>query len=102
MDEVAAERMEQLRLKEEMAVARDNEEKMYADLWYADMAAKAKREEEETKKQMDRNKDVLETLQRQMAALESQKDEEKRLKEEESQLLVTFSSVVALPFSASS
>ena len=55
---------------------------------YADMMAKAKREEEDTKRQMAANKDTLEVLQRQVAALEAQKQIEKALIEEEAEILV--------------
>jgi hypothetical protein len=38
MDEVAAERMDQMRIKEEEKIIQQEEEKIYADLWYADIA----------------------------------------------------------------
>ena len=83
--------MEQLRIKSEQEQAVKEEEDMYAKLWYADMETKAQREEEETKKQMQANRDTLEVLQRQMAALEAQKQQEKYLVEEEARILVSFS-----------
>ena len=87
-DQVAAERLEQLKIKEDMEAAKQEEEKLFADLWYADMMAKARKEEEQTQRQMSANRDMLNTLNKQMAALEAQKLEEARLKEEEAQLLV--------------
>ena len=88
-DQIAAERMEQLRLKAEHEKELQEQEDMYARLWYADIEAKARREEEETKKQMKANKEMLEVLQRQMAALEEQKRQEKLLVEEEARILVS-------------
>ena len=38
MDEVAAERMEQMRIKEEQKLINEEEDKIYADMWYADIA----------------------------------------------------------------
>jgi len=87
MDQIAAERMEQLRIKSEREEEQKAEDEMYAELWYADMQAKARREEEETKKQMLANRDTLEVLQRQMAALEAQRQQEKLLVEEEARIL---------------
>ncbi len=88
-DLVAAERMKQLQIKDDMEAAQRADEQMFADLWRADMEAKAKREDEETKRQMSANRDMLEVLNKQMAALEAQKQEERRLKEEEAALLVS-------------
>lgn len=87
-DEVCVERLEQLRLKAAMEEEKKAEEQMYADLWYKDIAAKAEREELEAKAQHARNQDVLRTLQIQKASLEAQKDEARRLKQEEARLLV--------------
>ena len=39
-DQVAAERMEQLRIKEDIEQQRKAEDDMYAKLWYDDMEAK--------------------------------------------------------------
>lgn len=50
--------------------------------------AKAKREEEDERKRMEGNLETLAVLQKQMAALEAQKEEEKKLIEEEAELLV--------------
>ncbi len=88
-DEVAEERMEQLRIRNEMEARQKEEDDMYAKLWYADMEAKMKREEAETQRQMSANKDTLEVLQMQVAALEEKKEQEKALVAEEAQLLVS-------------
>ena len=87
-DEVAAERIDQLRIKAHMEEDQRAEDQMYADLWHADMMAKAQREEAETKRQMSANMETLSVLNKQMAALEAKKEEERRLKEEEAALLV--------------
>ncbi len=76
-------------MKTDMEREKQAEEKMYADLWYADMQAKAKREEMETQQQMSANRETLQILNKQMAALEAQKKEEKRLQDEEARLLVS-------------
>lgn len=86
-DEVCAERMEQLRIKAEMDREHDADERMYADLWEQDRLNKAAREENESKEKRKRDLDTLDTLRMQMAALEAQKADEKKLKEEEAQLL---------------
>ena len=53
------------------------------------MMAKAKREEDDTRRQMMANRDTLEVLQRQVAALEAHKQNEKALVEEEARILVS-------------
>ena len=52
------------------------------------MAAKAKREEEDTRRQMAANMETLSVLQKQKAALEAKKQEEKQLIQEEAMLMV--------------
>jgi len=88
-DEVCVERLEQLRIKEEIEAERCQEEQMYAKLWEEDMLAKAQREERDAKAAHERNAEVLSVLRKQMAALEATKEEAKRLVEEEAQLLVS-------------
>lgn len=61
------------------------------------MMSKAKREEEDTKRVMMANKDMLQVLQRQVAALEAHKQNEKALIEEEAQILVTYSIIISNP-----
>ena len=87
-DEVAAERMDQLRTKALMEKEKKEEERMYTDLWYADMMAKAKREEDEAAQQLEANKKLLEVLSKQIASLAVKQKEEQQLKDEEATLLV--------------
>lgn len=86
-DEVCAERLEQIRIKEVMEDEQRQEDQMYAHLWEQDMLAKAQREERDAKAAHERNTEVLTVLRKQMAALEAAKEEKVRLKEEEAQLL---------------
>lgn len=86
---MCVERLEQIRIKEELEAERRQEEEMYAKLWEEDMLAKAQREERDAKAAHQRNAEVLSVLRKQMAALEATKQEAQRLKEEEAQLLVS-------------
>ena len=52
------------------------------------MKAKAVREEADTQRQMSANRDMLQVLNQQVAALEAKKQEEAKLVEEERRLLV--------------
>lgn len=61
---------------------------MYAALWAQDYVAKCQREETEALLQMEKNKDMLEVLTLQSAAVEKQKEEIRELKEKEAQLMV--------------
>lgn len=88
---MCAERLDQLRYKEEIEIEKAAQDQMYAQLWEEDRLKKAEREEREAKEQHERNREVLEVLRKQMAALEKQKDEERLLKDEEAQLLVSCS-----------
>lgn len=63
----------------------------YAQQWEEDRQAKAAREEREAAEAHARNKDMLDTLRIQMAAVQAKKDEEKRLKIEGGQLRVSHS-----------
>lgn len=62
---------------------------MYATLWEKDRQAKCKREEMEAALQIERNKEMLKVLTLQSAAIEKQKEDMRKLKEEEAQLLVS-------------
>ncbi|XP_013385627.1 cilia- and flagella-associated protein 53-like [Lingula anatina] len=86
-DEVCTERLEQLRIKERIEEEKKQEEAMYADLWHKDMLSKMEREEREAQAQHARNREVLGVIQLQRAALEAQKEEAIRLREEEARLL---------------
>ncbi|OWF34875.1 cilia- and flagella-associated protein 53-like [Mizuhopecten yessoensis] len=86
-DEVCAERLEQLKIKDVMDRERMEEDQMYARLWEEDRQKKADREERDAKAAQERNIETLSTLRTQMASLEEKKETALRLKEEEAQLL---------------
>ena len=62
---------------------------MYVSLWERDCQAKCKREEMEATLQVERNKEMLQVLTLQSAAIEQQKEDMRKLKEKEAQLLVS-------------
>jgi len=62
---------------------------MYATLWERDRQAKCKREEMEAALQIERDKEMLKVLTLQSAVIEKQKEDMRKLKEEEAQLLVS-------------
>ena len=84
------ERGEQLRMKEEMDKNQKALDDMYADLWEQDRLAKAAREEREAVESHIRNRETLDTLQQQRAALDAKREEQRRLKAEEGRLLVSY------------
>lgn len=86
-DLVIRERDEQIKIKEELAKQEQKEDKMFAELWEKDHLSKCKREEMETAMQLERNREMLRVLNLQTAALEKQKEEIKRLREQEGELL---------------
>ncbi|KAK7115865.1 cilia- and flagella-associated protein 53-like [Littorina saxatilis] len=86
-DIVCAERLEQLKLKGEEAKEQKAYDEMYAQLWEKDRQEKMAREEREAHAAHERNRETLDVLHKQMAALDTQKEEAKRLKEEELQLM---------------
>jgi len=86
-DEVSAELVFQMQDKLRFQKEKEEEEKMYAKMWEADMMAKAQREEKEAVEKHARNKEQLAMLQTQMAALEERKAEEKRLVAEQAELI---------------
>lgn len=61
---------------------------MFAELWRQDRLAKEQRDAAEVQKSAQRHRQTLSVLGAQVAALGARKEEEKRLKEEEAQLLV--------------
>lgn len=87
---MCAERLDQIRMKEEQELERAAEEAMFAKLWYDDIAMKAAREEKEALEKHERARSSLGVLQKQMAALAQQKADAKALKLEEAALLVSF------------
>ena len=62
------------------------------------MKAKAAREEADTQHRISANRDMLEVLNQQVAALESKKQEEIILREEEAKLLVSDKKLHESPF----
>ncbi len=86
-DQVATERVYQVQMKTDMEREKLEEDKMFASLWYADIQAKANREDMEKQQKVSANKVTLQILNQQMAALVTQVEEEKRLEGEEGTLL---------------
>ena len=64
------------------------EEAMFADLWHNDMLAKKQREDEDARKHLEKNYQTAAVLKEQMKVLEHQKEEEKRLRLENTKLIV--------------
>uniref|UniRef100_A0A8B9TKQ7 Cilia- and flagella-associated protein 53 n=1 Tax=Anas platyrhynchos TaxID=8839 RepID=A0A8B9TKQ7_ANAPL len=85
--ELCTERLAQLTLKEELKKQRKEEEEMFAELWKEDRLAKERREAVDMQKLSKQNREILDVLGAQVAALSAHKEEEKRLKEEEARLL---------------
>jgi phosphatidate phosphatase PAH1 len=86
--EIRADLQEQMRIKEEQNLEKRQEEEIFNQMWQADIEAKAKREEADARRQNEANRQTVAYLRQQMAALEEKKHQEKRLIEEEAQLLV--------------
>lgn len=87
-DEVLAERQYQMKMNEEFNRQHKEEEDLYAKMWYADIEAKNKKEEEDSKRQLSANRETVVYLQKQIAELEDKKKQEKSLIEEEARLMV--------------
>lgn len=62
---------------------------MFAELWYQDADAKKEREDREKAELVERHRRVNESLREKMRALDEQKLEEKRQRNENAKLLVT-------------
>ncbi|XP_066568300.1 cilia- and flagella-associated protein 53 [Amia ocellicauda] len=86
-DEVCSERMAQLSLKEQVRRQKEEEDHLFAHLWERDRQAKEEREGRDALQQRERNREMVDFLQVQMAAAEEQRLQAKLLKEEEAQLL---------------
>ncbi|XP_072166700.1 cilia- and flagella-associated protein 53-like [Diadema setosum] len=80
MDEVCMERSDQLATKARIEAHEREVEMMYADLWEKDRLAKEAKEEKIAQAQHVRNHEMLDVLQKQMAAIDAKRQEEKRLK----------------------
>uniref|UniRef100_A0A8C0GXM5 Cilia- and flagella-associated protein 53 n=1 Tax=Chelonoidis abingdonii TaxID=106734 RepID=A0A8C0GXM5_CHEAB len=85
--EVCSDRLAQLALKEELKKQEKREEQIFAELWEEDRLAKEKRGIEDFQKKSEQNQELLNVLNAQVAALDAQKEEAKRLKEEEARLM---------------
>ena len=80
----------QLRMKREEAERKRKEDDQFARMWLDDMQSKARREEDEVRKQADGNRQTAAVLQQQMEQLEQKKQLEKQLQQEQAQILVSF------------
>ena len=88
-DDITAEREEQIRMKKDLAQHQRDEEDYFAKMWFADMEAKSKREDEETRRKSEANRQTFAILQQQIAELEEKKRQEKELLEEQANILVS-------------
>lgn len=89
LTEVCEDRLAQLALKEELKKQGEREEATYLALWQEDWLAKEERFAQEERNRLARNSDMLNMLNTQRAMAEAQRQEEKRLKEEETKYMVT-------------
>lgn len=80
-DELFNERKTQMAEKMNKYQTEKEVEQMYAELWEQDRILKAKREEEEAKLQMERNREMVEILNLQKSAIEKKLEEERQLKQ---------------------
>jgi len=86
-DKIFKDREEQIRMNKEKIEKEKQMEEFYAGLWEEDTKSKAKHEEMETKQQIERNRSALEILNLQKMAIETQRREEKQIKELEAEWL---------------
>uniref|UniRef100_A0A8C4UCU8 Cilia- and flagella-associated protein 53 n=1 Tax=Falco tinnunculus TaxID=100819 RepID=A0A8C4UCU8_FALTI len=87
--ELCADQLAQLALKEELKKQQKKKEQMFAELWKEDRLAKEKQEVVKMQKSVEQNRQILNVLSAQIAVLSARKEEEKRLKAEESRLFCT-------------
>lgn len=86
-NEVFEERAKQIEISNMIKSREKEEEGMYAALWESDRIMKMEREERECAAAIQRNKDCLEVLEKQLAAIRLQNESATRLKEEEARLM---------------
>uniref|UniRef100_A0A8D2Q3N3 Trichohyalin-plectin-homology domain-containing protein n=1 Tax=Varanus komodoensis TaxID=61221 RepID=A0A8D2Q3N3_VARKO len=86
--EVCEDRLAQLALKEDLKKQKAEEEATFAALWEEDRLAKEKRTAEEARRRSSRDENMINMLNAQRAVAEAQKEEARRLKEEEAKLMV--------------
>lgn len=87
-DEVCTERESQIRTKEEVRRMREEEDRLFAQMWESDRQAKEERHNQEIQRQRENNLQQKTFLQTQMETAEQQRVRAKQLKQEEAQLLV--------------
>ncbi|KAM8793557.1 cilia- and flagella-associated protein 53-like [Eudromia elegans] len=85
--EVCADRLAQLALKEELKKQQQQEEQMFAKLWEEDRLAKEKQEVVDMQRAAEQHQELLSLLGAQVAVLNAHREEAKRLKEEEARVL---------------
>lgn len=86
--QVSLELAAQMRSKGEQRQQQQQEERVFAELWEADRRAKEEREVQRVQRQQERNMEQLTVIKSQMEAAEQQRQDLKRLKEEEARLMV--------------
>lgn len=86
--QVSLELAAQMRSKGEQRQQQQQEERVFAELWEADRRAKEEREAQRVQRQQERNMEQLTIIKSQMEAAEQQRQDLKRLKEEEARLMV--------------
>lgn len=86
--QVSLELAAQMRSKGEQRQQQQQEERAFAELWEADRQAKEEREAQRVQRQQERNMEQLTVIKSQMEAAEQQRQDLKRLKEEEAGLMV--------------
>lgn len=87
-DEICTERAAQIRSREEARQMRQEEDRMFVQMWESDRLAKEERESRELQRKRQSNLEQVAFLQAQMETAEQQRIRAKQLKEEEAQLLV--------------
>ncbi|XP_075885944.1 cilia- and flagella-associated protein 53 [Nelusetta ayraudi] len=85
--QVSLELAAQMRSKGEQRQQQQQEERVFAELWEADRQAKEEREVQRVQRQQERNMEQLTVIKSQMEAAEQQRQDLKRLKEEEAGLM---------------
>lgn len=86
--ELHAEQRALVKLRQELLRAEQQEDKMFQEMWEADVQAKDEREARRVREQHQRDMEQLAVLTSQMEAAEQQRRELKELKEEHSRLRV--------------
>lgn len=86
--ELHAEQRALVKLRQELLRAEQREDRMFHEMWEADVRAKEEREAQRVREQRQRDMEQLGTLTSQMEAAEQQRRQLKELKEENSRLRV--------------